>query len=347
MQELIGAAERGAQQPAGIPETFWAYRIHADAGFGSGRLERMRCAELDAGNVLVRVCFAGVNYKDALTAKGCARLARKFPLVGGTDLSGIVEASEDARLRPGDEILIHSFGLGSQHDGGFAEFGRFPADWIFPLPSSLSLLEAAALGVAGHSVGVAVELMQQNGLSPQRGAVLVNGASGGVGSIAIDVLAKLGYRVVAVTGKIGEAPYLRSLGAAEVLDRNTLELGSEPLARGVWAAAVDSVGGEQLEWLVRTMRRDGVIACIGNASGNQFRGNVLPFILRGVRLLGINVNNPLETKLRVWRRLAGDLKPRHLQRIARRISLAALPRAIDDLLAGRVCGRQVVDLESR
>lgn len=328
-----------------VPERFRVYRIHADGRFGSGRLERMDRAELDAGDVVVRVRFAGVNYKDALTAKGRARLARKFPLVGGTDLSGIVESSENSRFRPGDEILVHSFGLGSHHDGGFAAFGRFPADWIFALPPGLTLLEAATLGVAGHSVGVAIELMERNGLAPDRGKVLVNGATGGVGSIAIDVLSKLGYHVAALTGKIGEAEYLRSLGAADVLDRNALQHGAKPLEEETWAGAVDSVGGEQLEWLARTMQRDGVIAAIGNAGGSTFEGNVLPFILRGVRLLGVNVNNPVETKLRIWRRLASDLKPRHLDRIVRRIAFDALPQAFDDLLAARVRGRQVVDFD--
>lgn len=326
-----------------IPESFRAYRIHADGGFGSGRLEHMKRGELDAGDVVVRVRFAGVNYKDALTARGRARMAQKFPLVGGTDLSGTVESSEDTRFRPGDEILIHSFGLGSRHDGGFSEFGRFPGDWIFSLPKGLTLLEAATLGVAGHSVGVAIELMERNGLAPERGKMLVNGATGGVGSIAIDILAKLGYHVVALTGKPGEAAYLRSLGAAEVLDRNALELGGKPLEKEKWAGAVDSVGGEQLEWLIRTSKRDAVIAAVGNASGNGFRGNVLPFILRGVRLLGINVNNPVETKLRIWLRLATDLKPRNLDRIARRIAFDALPQAFDRLLAAGACGRQVVD----
>ncbi|HLE67099.1 MAG TPA: acryloyl-CoA reductase [Burkholderiales bacterium] len=326
-----------------VPQRFRAYRIHADGRFGSGRLERMDRAELDAGDVVVGIRFAGVNYKDALTAQGRARLARKFPLVGGTDLSGIVQSSADARFRPGDEVLIHSFGLGSHHDGGYAAFGRFPADWIFSLPPGLTLFEAAALGVAGHSVGIALELMERNGIAPGRGKVLVNGATGGVGSIAIDVLSKLGYHVVALTGKIGEADYLRSLGAEQVLDRASVRFGGRPLEAETWAGALDSVGGEQLEWLARTMQRDGVIAAIGNAGGSTFEGNVLPFILRGIRLLGVNVNNPVETKLRVWRRLASDLKPRHLDRIARRIALDALPQAFDDLLAARVRGRQVVD----
>lgn len=329
-----------------LPERFRAFRIHADERFGTGRLEVMDRADLDAGNVVVRICYAGVNYKDALTAKGVAKLARKFPLVGGTDLSGIVESSEDSRFRPDDEVLIHSCGLGSHHDGGFAAFGRFPADWIIALPHGLTLVEAAALGVAGHSVGVAIELMKRNGLAPERGPVLVNGATGGVGSIAIDVLSKLGYRVAALTGKVAESEYLRSLGAAEIYDRKRLHLGSKPLEEQRWAGAVDSVGGEQLEWLLRTAKRDGIIASVGNASGNEFRGNVLPFILRGVRLLGVNVNNSTEAKLRIWQRLASDLKPRHLGRIVRCIGLDDLPQTFDDLLAAGVCGRNVVCFES-
>lgn len=326
-----------------VPERFRAYRVHADGGFGCGRLDHMGRGELDTGDVVVRIQYAGVNYKDALTALGRAKLARKFPLVCGTDLAGVVESSADARLRPGDGILIHSFGLGSHHDGGYSEFGRFPAEWIFPLPQGLTAFEAAALGVAGHSVGVALELMEHNGLAPGNGTVLVNGATGGVGSIAIDILSKLGYRVAALTGKTAEADYLRSLGAAEVLDRGAIGAGDRTLEAETWAGAVDSVGGTQLEWIARRMRRDGVIASVGNAGGSEFAGNVLPFILRGVRLLGVNVNNPVATKLRIWKRLGSDLKPRHLQRIARRVPFEALPEAFAALFAGRMRGRQVVD----
>lgn len=328
-------------------ERFRAYRIHDDGKFGHGRLDSMTPEELDEGNVVVRMAYAGVNYKDALTARGLAKMARKFPLVGGTDLSGTVESSDDPRFKTGDSVFLHSFGLGSHHDGGFAEFGRFPADWVFRLPQGLTRFEAAALGVAGHSVGVALELMEKNDLAPGRGRVLVNGATGGVGSIAIDVLSKLGFEVVALTGKIQEADYLRSLGAAEVLDRRATQFDAKPLEAQLWAGAVDSLGGEQLAWLIRTMVRDGVIASIGNAASSDFAGNVLPFILRGVRLIGVNVNNPVETKLRIWNRMAADWKPRHLDRIGRRIALEALPQAFEDLLAARVRGRQVVDFSLR
>jgi putative YhdH/YhfP family quinone oxidoreductase len=324
-----------------------AYRVFEGGRFGVGRFCEMSRDELDQGNVVVRIAYASVNFKDALTARGKAKIAMKFPLVAGIDLAGTVEESSDARFKAGDEVIVHSFGLGGEHDGGYAEFGRFPADWVIPLPQGLSLYEASALGVAGHTAALAVDLMQLNGLAPEKGKVVVNGATGGVASIAIDVLSKLGFHVVALTGKMAEADYLRALGAAEVLDRKSMQFGTRPLEEPRWAGAVDSVGGEQLAWLARTMDRDGVIAAFGNAGGNEFKGSVLPYILRGVRLLGVNVNNPMERKKFLWHRLATDLKPRHLERIARRIRFEALETAFDDLLEARVRGRQVVDFSLR
>ena len=320
-----------------------AYRVHAGGKFGEGRFDSMSRDELDAGSVVVRVAYASVNYKDALTARGKAKIALKFPLVAGIDLAGTVEESADARFKAGDEVIVHSFGLGAEHDGGYAEFGRFPADWVIPLPSGLSLYEASALGVAGHTAAHAIDLMQLNGLAPDKGKILVNGATGGVASIGIDLLSKLGFHVVALTGKMAEADYLRSLGAAEVLDRKAMQFGTRPLESPQWAGALDSVGGAQMSWLTRSMQHDGVIASFGNASGAEFAGNVLPFILRGVRLLGTNVNNPVDRMKTLWARLAGDLRPRHLERIARRIRFEQLDTAFDELLGARVVGRQVVD----
>ena len=324
-----------------------AYRVHAgsgaDAKFGAGRFDTMARAELDAGDVVVRIAFASVNYKDALTARGKAKIARKFPLVAGIDLAGVVESSNDRRLRAGDEVIVHNHGLGVDHDGGYAEYGRFPGDWVIPLPGGLTLFEASALGVAGHTAALAVDLMELNGLAPANGRVLVNGATGGVASIAIDILAGRGYHIVALSGKPQQADYLKSLGAKEVIGRSDCKDSGRPLEGQLWAGAVDSVGGAQMSWLTRSMRRNGVIASFGNASGAEFAGNVLPFILRGVRLLGVNVNNPPATMRRIWGRLASDLKPRQLDRIARRIRFEDLEAAFDDLLAARVTGRQVVD----
>lgn len=330
-----------------MKDTFRAYRIHPGGRFGAGRPDTMNAAEFDAGEVTIRVAYASVNYKDALTARGRAKIVKKFPIVSGIDLTGVVEKSTDPRFTRGDEVIAHSFGIGVSHDGGYAEYGRFPADWVIPLPAGLTLFEAAALGVAGHTAGVAIDLMQLNGLAPEKGKVLVNGATGGVASVTIDILAKLGFHVVALTGKTEEAGYLKTLGAAEVLDRKTVQYGTRPLEDQLWAGAVDSVGGEQLAWLIRTMQRDGVIGALGNAGGVEFPGNVLPFILRGVRLIGVNVDNPFPTKKRIWSRLAGDLRPRHLARIARRIRFEELERGFDDLLAAKVTGRMVVDYSLR
>ena len=320
-----------------------AYRVFEGGRYGSGRMCEMDRREFDAGDVVLRIAYASVNYKDALTARGKARIALKFPLVAGIDLAGTVEESADARFKPGDEVIVHSFGLGADHDGGYAEFGRFPADWVIPLPSGMSLFEASALGVAGHTAAHAIDLMELNGLAPAKGKVLVNGASGGVASIAIDILARRGYHVVAMSGKAEQAEFLKGLGAKEVVGRNAIADAGRPLESPLWAGALDSVGGAQMSWLARSMQRDGVIASFGNAAGTEFAGNVLPFILRGVRLLGVNVNNPIERMKMLWARLAGDLKPRHLERIARKIRFADLDRAFDDLLAARVAGRQVVD----
>jgi len=320
-----------------------AYRVHAGGKFGEGRFDTMSREELDAGDVVVRIAYASVNYKDALTARGKAKIAMKFPLVVGIDLAGTVEESIDPRFKQGDQVIVHSFGLGGEHDGGYAEFGRFPADWIIPLPKGLSLFEASALGVAGHTAALAVDLMELNGLAPAKGKVLVNGATGGVASIAIDILVQRGYHVVAMSGKAAQTDYLKSLGASEVIRRDAIKDAGRPLESPLWAGAVDSLGGPQMSWLTRSMQRDGVIAAFGNASGATFDGNVLPFILRGVRLLGVNVNNPHATMARLWQRLATDLRPRHLEKIARRIRFDELETAFDDLLAARVTGRQVVD----
>lgn len=326
---------------------FRTYRVRAGDQFGVGHAETMSLDELDTGNVVVRIAYASVNYKDALTARGKAKIAMKFPLVVGIDLAGVVESSGDARFKSGDEVIVHSFGLGAEHDGGYAEFGRFPAEWIHPLPRGLSLFESSALGVAGHTAAHAIDLMELNGLAPGKGKVLVNGATGGVASIAIDILSRRGYHVVAMSGKPEQVQYLRDLGAKEIIGRVEIPERQRPLEEAQWAGAVDSVGGAQLGWLLRRMQRDGVVASFGNAGGAEFQGNVLPFILRGVRLLGVNVNNPFETMSRLWGRLATDLKPRHLERIARRIRFEDLDQAFDDLLAAQVTGRMVVDFSLR
>lgn len=322
-----------------------AYRIFEAGRYGSGRMCEMDRREFDAGDVVLRIAYASVNYKDALTARGKAKIAMKFPLVAGIDLAGTVEESADARFKAGDEVIVHSFGLGAEHDGGYAEYGRFPADWVIPLPKGMTLFEASALGVAGHTAALAIDLMELNGLAPANGKVLVNGATGGVASIAIDILAQRGYQVVAMSGKAEQADYLKGLGAREVIGRNDIKDSGRPLESPLWAGAVDSVGGAQMSWLTRSMQKNGLIASFGNAGGAEFAGNVLPFILRGVRLLGVDsVMAPKAKRMAAWQRLASDLDPALLDTIATEIALGEAIATAADLLDGKVRGRVVVDV---
>ncbi len=320
-----------------------AFRVFEGGKFGIGRFAEMAGGELDAGNVVIRSLFASVNYKDALTALGRAKIVMRFPCTAGIDVCGEVTQSGDPRFKPGDRVIAHGFGIGADHDGGYQDVNRFPADWLVKIPATLTPFETAAIGVAGYTAALSVDLMELNGLAPGKGKVLVNGATGGAASVAIDLLAGRGYEVVALSGKPEAAGYLRELGAAEVIDRKTFEFGTRPLEKPMWQGAVDSVGGEQLGWLARTMQTDGVIAAFGNAGGVDFKGSVLPYILRGVRLIGVNANSPMPLRTRIWARLASDLKPRHLEKIGRRIRFADLPGAFDDLIDAKATGRMVVD----
>lgn len=330
---------------------FVAFRLHAVPGTErpEGRLVRLRPDELPAGDVLIRTAYASVNYKDALAAHGINRIVRALPRIGGIDLVGEVEASSDPGFREGDAVIVHGFGVGVDHDGGFADYARVPGDWVLPLPDGLTLREAAILGVAGYTAALAIDLMELNGLRAERGPVLVNGATGGVASLAIDMLSGRGHRVVAMSGKASAKAYLAQLGAGEILGREAIgdAGGARPLETARWAGALDSVGGEALAWLIRTMQPEGVIAAFGNAGGVALNTTVLPFILRGVRLIGVNANSAMPLRRRIWQRLAGDLKPRHLDNIGRMIGLADLPEAFERLLKAEAMGRFVVDLGRR
>ena len=256
----------------------------------------------------------------------------------------MVEASSDARYRAGDAVLVTGCGLSETHDGGYAQFARVPGDWVIPMPEGLDAFTAMALGTAGFTAALAIHRMEQNGQSPAGGPIAVTGASGGVGSIAVDMLAARGYRVVAVSGKAAAADYLKELGAAEVLTRQDLNLGSRPLENARFAGAVDNVGGEVLAWLTRTVDFWGNIASIGMAGSAELKTTVMPFILRGVSLLGINSSaTRREWRLAVWKRIATDLRPRHLGRIVTRtIAFDELPGAFAAYLEGAVTGRTVV-----
>ena len=327
-------------------EPFKAFRVHEKEGKVVSRLETITLDDLGPGEVVVRTAYSDINYKDALAATGAGKIMRRFPLVGGIDLSGAVVHSEDPRFHAGDEVVVIGSGLGEERDGGYSEVTRLPADIVLPLPDTLTLYEAMAIGTAGFTAALAIHRMEENGQEPDLGPVLVNGATGGVGGFAIDMLAGRGYEVVAVTGNMEAADYLGELGAARVLLRNEIDYGSRPLERALWGGAVDSVGGDQLAWLTRTVVPLGNIASIGLAGGHELKTTVMPFILRGVSLLGINSSAmPRDVRVGIWKRLATDLKPRHLDRIVTQtISLDDLPKAFDAYLKSQVMGRTVVKI---
>ncbi len=308
------------------------------------RMGTLAAEQLDAGEVTIRVHSSSINYTDALAATGAGKIIRRFPCVGGIDLCGEVVDSADARFKPGDKVIATSFDIGVAHHGGYAEYARVPAGWVVPLPAGLDLFEAMALGTAGFTAALGIVRMEDNGLAPANGPVVVTGATGGVGALAIDMLAQLGYHVVALTGKEVEADYLKMLGAAEILLRSSIDFDKvRPLEAARWAGAVDNVGGQILHWVLATMKQAGTVASIGNAASFNIDTTVFPFILRGVSLLGVDSGYMgFPTRQRVWDRLATDLKPRHLAAITRTIAFDELPAAFDDFIHGRVKGRTVV-----
>ena len=325
-------------------DAFKAYLIDGTPDAVRAGFTRLTQERLDPGEVLVRLQYASVNYKDALAATGKGKIIRRFPCVGGIDAAGVVESSDSPRFRQGDAVVVHSHGFGVSHHGGYAQWARVPADWVNRVPQGLTPLDAATIGVAGYTAALAVDLMLLNGIAPARGKILVNGATGGVASVSIDMLARLGYEVVAVTGKPEQAGYLKDLGAASVIASSDLQTGSRPLESAQWQAAVDSLGGDPLAGIIRTTQKDGVIASIGNAAGIAFSSTVMPFILRGVRLIGVNSDNDVPTREHVWQRLATDLRPRHLERIRQVVPFEDLPRVMDDVIAGRNRGRNVISV---
>ena len=325
--------------------TFPAFRVFEEDGAVRGRIVPTTLDELSPGDVVIKAAYSSVNYKDALAGTGTGKIVRRFPLVAGIDVSGTVESSSDPRFTVRDEVLVTGYDLGVAHDGGYAGRVRVPGDWVVPLPAGLSLFDAMAIGTAGFTAALSVVDMERNGLAPAGGPVIVTGATGGVGSIAIQILAGLGYQVTALTGKDSEHDYLRSLGAHAVLSRNGLHRGTRPLEKATWAGAVDSVGGDTLAWLTTTMMYNGCIASSGLAGGTHLQTTVLPFILRGVKLLGIeSVMCPALTRRDVWRRLGTDLKPTALKTIAQPIAMEQLPDAFATLLKGGARGRFVVNV---
>lgn len=324
---------------------FSAYRIHRDADTVHGRLETLRVDDLTPGGVVVRVEYSGINYKDALAATGAGKILRRYPLVGGIDLAGEVVESASPEFAIGEKVIALSGGLSETRDGGYAEIARVEPDMLVRTPAGIDTRTAMALGTAGFTAALAVHRLEQNGQRPEQGPILVSGATGGVGSVAIDILSARGYDVVALTGKMHHAPYLKSLGATEVLDRNTLKMGDKPLEHATWGGAVDNLGGAVLAWLTRTTRPWGNIASVGLAAGHELATTVMPFILRAVSLLGVNIEVDSALRATLWRRLGDDLRPRHLDAIVRReVSLEGLPECFGDYIDSRAVGRTLVKI---
>jgi NADPH2:quinone reductase len=324
---------------------FEAYRIVEENGRSSGRVVELSLADLAPGDVTIAAEYSSVNYKDALAGTGTGKVVRRFPIVGGIDVAGTVQSSGDSRIAVGDRVIVTGYDFGVAHDGGYAGLVRVPGDWVIKLSPELSTFEAMTIGTAGFTAALSIVELERNGLTPSSGPVIVTGATGGVGSMAVSCLAAAGYAVTAMTGKDSERDFLQSLGAREILVRQTLTMGTKPLEKSIWAGAVDAVGGDVLAWLTRTMMYGAAIACSGLTAGVELHTTVMPFILRGVKLLGIDsVACPMPIRSAVWARLAGDLKPAALQTIAREIGLSDLPMAFATLLEGKARGRFVVRL---
>ncbi len=317
-----------------------------DAGYRAG-VKQVDESALPPGEVTVRVDYSTVNYKDGLAITGKGPIVRKFPLHAGIDFAGVVEASDDARYKAGDRVVLTGWGVGETHSGGLAQKARVKADWLVPLPVGLSTKQAMAIGTAGFTAMLCVLALERHGLKPESGDILVTGANGGVGSVAIAILAKLGYRVVASTGRLGETEHLKGLGAADVIGREELSAPGKPLAKERWAGVVDSVGSHTLANACAGTRYGGAVAACGLAQGMDFPGSVAPFILRGITLYGIeSVMVPPPLRRNAWERLARDLDLGKLAAFTREIGLADALQAGQDILAGRIRGRVVVDVNA-
>ncbi len=317
-----------------------------EEGFTAG-FKELTQADLPQGEILIKVAYSSVNYKDGLASIPEGRIVRTYPFVPGVDLAGIVAESSDSRFKTGDEVLATSYELGVSHYGGYSEYARVKADWVVPLPDGLTLKEAMALGTAGFTAALAIHQLEKNGLKPQNGPVLVTGASGGVGSIGINILSALGYTVAASTGKSSEHDYLKELGASEIISREeTSAESNRPLEKERWAGSLDSVGGSTLAYLIRTTKYGGSIAAFGNTGGPNLNTTVFPFILRAINLLGIeSVNCPMELRSNLWRRLASNYKPGHLlDRIGHEVPFEELPQALATILKGGTRGRTIIKI---
>jgi acrylyl-CoA reductase (NADPH) len=325
-------------------QTFKAYRTFEEDKHVQSRFVDMKLDDLDPGEVIIRTKYSTINYKDALSYNGTGRIMRKFPTVAGIDMAGTVDSSNDPRFKRGDKVIVTGYDMGVAHDGGYAEYVRVPADWVVRRPESMTAFDAMTLGTAGFTAALAIHLMQHNGLKPENGPVAVTGATGGVGSVAIEILAKLGYDVTAITGKPQDAGYLRDIGAREIVLRQALDLTKlKPLDKATWAGAVDNLGGDMLAWLLSTSKIGGTVAAVGLAADMKLNTSVAPFILRGVHLLGVDsANTPMSLRQSLWNKLAVAWRPDRVHDQVRTIDFDELPTHFDAYLKGMVRGRTVV-----
>ena len=323
---------------------FKAFRIRNDNGAHRAGVEEMRADELSPGEVLIKVAYSSVNYKDALAGSGKGKILRQYPLNGGIDVAGYVAASTDPAFKEGDQVLCTGCGLSEVRDGGYAEYVRLESKWAIPLPAGLTLRESMALGTAGFTAALALFQMVRNGQTPAMGPIVVTGATGGVGSLAIDVLTQAGFEAHAITGKVEQFDYLIGLGAKQCIARKDLYWGQRPLESAHWAGAIDNVGGDLLAGLTRVMKPYGNIAICGNAGGIELATTVMPFIIRGLSVLGVaSAGTARAIRDQVWAHLASDWKPAHLAEIANReVELTDLPVVFDTMLAGGSLGRSLV-----
>jgi acrylyl-CoA reductase (NADPH) len=330
-----------------MSDRFKAVLIRKDGEAQKAELTELTRDELMEGDVTVAVSHSTVNYKDGLVLSGRSPVVRRFPMIPGIDLAGTVESSSHAEFNPGDKVLLNGFGLSETHYGGYSQVARVKGDWLVPLPTAFSESKAMAIGTAGYTAMLCVLALEDAGVAPGKGPVLVTGAAGGVGSVAVALLAKLGYQVIASTGRTEEEGYLKQLGAAEIIARSELSGDPKPLAKERWAGAVDSVGSKTLANVLASTKYGGAVAACGLAQGMDLPASVAPFILRGVSLLGIeSVYMPKPRRLVAWQRLARDLDKEKLARMTSTIGLKDVFQAGEDILAGRVRGRLVVDLHS-
>jgi len=327
-------------------ENFRAFRIDLLEDKITAGFCELGIDDLSPGEVVIKVSHSTINYKDALAATGSGKILRRYPLVGGIDLAGTVVSSEDESFDPGNEVLVNGCGLSETVDGGYAEYARVKADSVVPVPGGMTAAQAMQIGTAGYTAALAIHRMEQNNQLPESGPIVVTGASGGVGSIAVDMLDARGYEVFALTGKAEQSDYLKSIGAREILLRGDVDYGKRPMEKALYGGAIDNLGGDALTWLTRTVKYGGNIASIGLAASPALNTTVLPFILRAVCLLGINsVDTPRDLRLQVWKRMGGDLRPRHLDTICKRtIEFDELPDAFQDYMDGKVTGRTLVKI---